>query len=389
MDQKKSLYVGLMSGTSMDAIDAVLAELNEQTVLPKAWHSHRIPGRLQQELATLCTPGNDTIDLLGKADREMGELFADAVATLLNAAGVAPTQVSAIGSHGQTVRHRPPAADQPHPFTLQVGDPNIIAARTGITTVADFRRADIAAGGQGAPLAPAFHKHVFSDRGQNRVIVNIGGMANLTWLPIEGEVLGFDSGPGNRLLDYWCEKHMHQAFDRNGQWASRHGVDELLLQALLDHHFFRVRGPKSTGREVFNETWLEAQLRAYERSPEAGAVQSSLAALTAETITNAIATLPARADAVFICGGGAANTDLVNRLKSALSPVPVESTSSLGVDPDQVEALAFAWLAQRRMMGEAGNLPSVTGAKSRAILGGVFLPQNRKSSRVTRAGLST
>ncbi len=377
MHQENSLYVGLMSGTSMDAIDAVLVELNKQTVLTRAWHSHRIPEKLQQLLATLCVPDSDTVDLLGQADQQMGELFAEAVQALLSEAGIRPGQIKAIGSHGQTIRHRPPAPEQPRPFTLQIGDPNIIAARTGITTVADFRRADIAAGGQGAPLAPAFHKHVFGDEEQNRVIVNIGGMANLTWLPIEGEVLGFDTGPGNRLLDYWCQKHLQRAFDHNGQWASRHGVNESLLQVLSGHPFFEARGPKSTGREVFNEIWLEEQLKAYQGTPSAGETQSTLAALTTETIANAIATLPARADAVFICGGGAANTDLMNRLESALNPVPVASTLNLGIDPDQVEALAFAWLAQRRIMGQAGNLPSVTGAQSQAVLGGVFLPPNQ------------
>lgn len=364
-----------MSGTSLDAIDSVVADLDSEPFQIRAWHSHSIPSTIRDELEDLCQPGNDNLDRLGSADVVMGELFADTVLTLLNRAGLDASQVTAIGSHGQTLRHRPPATDRPHPFTLQVGDPNIIAARTGITTVADFRRADMAVGGHGAPLAPAFHKQAFSDTRENRVIVNIGGMANLTWLPTEGETLGFDTGPGNRLLDYWAQKHLNQAFDHNGQWASKYGVEEALLQSFLSHPFFRVRGPKSTGREIFNELWLEETLGRYEYTPDPGKIQSTLAALTVDTIVNAIAALPAQADATYICGGGAANSDLMNRLKSALSPIPVASTSSLGVDPDKVEALAFAWLAQRRIMGLAGNLPSVTGAKRPAILGGVYLPQ--------------
>lgn len=363
-----------MSGTSLDAIDSVAADLNGESIQIRAWHSHGIPTATRDELEDLCQPDNDNLDRLGSADVVMGELFAEAVLTLLDRAGLDASQVTAIGSHGQTLRHRPPAAERTHAFTLQIGDPNIIAARSGITTVADFRRADMAAGGQGAPLAPAFHNYAFSDPRENRVIVNIGGMANLTWLPTEGEILGFDTGPGNRLLDYWCQKHLNQAFDHNGQWASRHGVEESLLQSFLSHPFFNVRGPKSTGREIFNANWLEQELKQYEHTPDAGKTQSTLAALTAETVANAIATLPGKADAVYICGGGAANSDLMIRLKSALNPIPVTSTSSLGVDPEKVEALAFAWLAQRRIRGLAGNLPSVTGARRPAILGGVYLP---------------
>ena len=368
-----SLFIGLMSGTSMDAIDSLLVELaDNKTAKVLGCHSHDIPDQLRQNLATLSITGGDAIDLLGEADQQLGELFADAVLALLATCAVSPEQITAIGSHGQTVRHRPPGKQHPHPFTLQIGDPNIIASRTGITTVADFRRADIAAGGQGAPLAPAFHKHVFSDPKLNRVIVNIGGMANITWLPLSGETIGFDTGPGNRLLDYWIQTHLHTLFDDRGQWASQYSSNETLLGALKSHPFFTEQPPKSTGREEFNEQWLSGQLTQYGSSLDPGEVQSTLLDLTVETIVEAIVCQCGPVDEVYICGGGAYNDELMNRLNKALGSVPVASTATLGIDPKQVEALAFAWLAQQTLLGRPGNLPAVTGARQEVVLGGIY-----------------
>lgn len=362
-----------MSGTSMDGIDTLLAEFPD-TGRPAVlgWRSHDIPESLRQELTTLSTPGGDNIDLLGQADRALGELFAEATLALLKARAIPPQKVTAIGSHGQTVRHRPPGKQQSHPFTLQIGDPNIIASRTGITTVADFRRADIAAGGQGAPLAPAFHKHVFSDPGQNRVIVNIGGMANITWLPAQGEAIGFDTGPGNRLLDYWSQQHLKLPFDDKGHWAGHHNSNSALLSLFKKHPFFSEPAPKSTGREAFNEQWLHQQLALHGQELRPGDVQATLLNLTVETIIDGITSLPDITHAVYICGGGAYNNELMSRLQKSLTTASVASTDTLGVNPDQVEALAFAWLAQRTLDGQTGNLPSVTGAREEVVLGGVY-----------------
>ena len=326
----------------------------------------------------MSTPGGDSLDLLGQADNALGELFADAALALLSACGISPQQITAIGSHGQTVRHRPPSKKQSQPFTLQIGDPNIIACRTGITTVADFRRADMAAGGQGAPLAPAFHKHIFSDPRQNRVIVNIGGIANITWLPARGEAIGFDTGPGNRLLDYWVQRHHNKPYDENGQWAAQHTLNSSLLNSLKSHPFFSEQAPKSTGREDFNKQWLDEILKQQGKSLSPGDVQATLLALTAETINEAIASLPDLANEVYICGGGANNNELMDHLQTALAPISVKSTAALGIDPNQVEALAFAWLAKRTMADQVGNLPTVTGAREEVVLGGIY-PGKSKS----------
>lgn len=370
---KSSLFVGLMSGTSMDAVDAVLAEFSPtDPAKVLRWHSHAIPENLRRQLAGLAIPGGDNIDLLGKSDHQLGELFADAVSTLLTASEVPHTAISGIGSHGQTIRHRPASEQHPHAFTLQIGDPNIIAARTGITTVADFRRADMAVGGQGAPLAPAFHQYAFQHEGKNRAIVNVGGMANVTWLPAHGEALGFDTGPGNRLMDYWIDRHLNRPFDNAGSWAASHTPIPSLLKTLLKHPFFSKLPPKSTGREAFNEQWLNQVLATADQNLSAGDVQATLLALTANSITTSITMLPGTTDEIYICGGGASNEALMRSIQAALAPIPVASTANLGVDPHQVEALAFAWFAQRTLLNLPSNLPAVTGASREAVLGGIY-----------------
>ncbi|OUS09922.1 anhydro-N-acetylmuramic acid kinase [Gammaproteobacteria bacterium 53_120_T64] len=367
----RELYIGLMSGTSMDGIDAAIIEFAPCHTTIVATYCHPIPTYLQRAIQLLFSPGDDGIDALGSADQQLGICFAQATSALLKQAGLKSSDITAIGSHGQTVRHRPPSADTPHPFTLQIGDPNIIAAHTGITTVADFRRRDMALGGQAAPLVPAFHHSIFHCEKTSRAIVNIGGISNITLLPAEGEVQGFDTGPGNRLLDDWIKQHQNKAFDDNGEWAKRHTSDRRLLEQLKTHPFLQRATPKSTGREEFNKDWLDRQLEEFTHlSP--GIVQATLLAFTAETITDAITALPLEVDEVFICGGGALNTALMDSLGNLLKPVKVASTAVLGIAPEWVEAAAFAWLARQTLAGLAGNVPAVTGAKNLTVLGGIY-----------------
>lgn len=368
-----ALYLGLMSGTSVDGIDAALTEIDGTGAGVKliAARAGRIHPELRGRILALTETGRDEIDRLGQLDVEIGELFARTAEELLDAAGVEPEKVSAIGSHGQTVRHRPHGKV---PFTLQIGDPNTIAERTGITTVADFRRRDIVAGGQGAPLVPAFHAAIFRSDKKNRAIVNIGGMANVTILPANpsGKVMGFDTGPGNVFLDAWHERHHGTAIDLDGIWARTGSLNPSLLDRLLEHPFLRRPPPKSTGREEFGICHLDELLRDMPERPEPSDVQATLAEFTARTITDAITRWATACDEIYLCGGGAHNGFLCERLAATLPDRLVESTSSLGVDPDWVEAMAFAWLAHRTLKGLTGNLPDVTGASHPVVLGGIY-----------------
>jgi anhydro-N-acetylmuramic acid kinase len=275
--------------------------------------------------------------------------------------------VRAVGSHGQTVRHRPRGT---HPFTLQIGDANVIAARTGIAVVADFRRRDVALGGQGAPLLPAFHKAAFGDASEERIVVNIGGVANLTLLPAKGEVRGFDTGPGNVLLDHWSREHLHEPYDAEGSFAAGGRVDEALLTHLLADPYFAAPPPKSTGPEHFNGPWLEGALGATRRKPED--VAATLAELTARSIADATKRQAPGVARVFACGGGAHNKHLMARLAALLPGATLASTTSLGIDPDWVEAAGFAWLARETLQRRPGNLPSVTGAAQYSVLGAIY-----------------
>jgi anhydro-N-acetylmuramic acid kinase len=300
----------------------------------------------------------------------LGQLFGDAARELLATSGKTPSQIRAIGSHGQTIRHRPSAH---YPFTRQIGNPSAIAEFTGITTVADFRSRDLAAGGQGAPLVPAFHAAMFQKTGVSRAIVNIGGIANVTWLPDEvaAPVVGFDTGPGNTLLDQWIKRHRGELCDRDGKWAAGGVVQEDLLKRLSADAYFAASPPKSTGPEHFHLDWVSQALTGQE-SPQD--VQAALAELTARSISSALLKqLPSRPGEVYLCGGGTHNRDLVARLSRTLGDVPLATTATLGIDPDWVEATAFAWLAHRTLAGQPGNLPSVTGARHAAILGGIYL----------------
>lgn len=371
--QSGELFIGLMSGTSLDGIDAVLVEFNNQIPKLIAAETFAIAPTLRRELLALCEPGDNEIERLGRVDRELGLAFAAAVLLLLQAAGVNAEQVAAIGSHGQTVRHHPHPDPHGAPaFTLQIGDPNTIAQQTRITTIADFRRRDMAAGGQGAPLVPAFHRAVFAAGGvRNRVIVNIGGMANISALPVTGPTLGFDTGPGNILLDGWIQRQRDLDFDRDGQWAASGAVHPDLLRALLADPFFSAPPPKSTGREHFNAAWLEQHLTTHPLLAPAD-IQATLAELTAHSIADAISNLPFAANEVFVCGGGAYNRDLMLRLERLLHPRLLGNTGQLGIAPEWVEAAAFAWLARETLAGRPGNEPAVTGASAPCILGAIY-----------------
>lgn len=366
----REIYIGLISGTSADAIDAALVDFGSPQPQLLGQLAHPIPRQLQTELFDLMVPGDNEIDRLGVADQAMGELLADAVSALLRQTGHAARTVRGIGSHGQTIRHRPPG-ELARPFTLQIGDANQIATRTGITTVSDFRRRDMAHGGEGAPLVPAFHRAVFHSEACDRVVVNIGGIGNITRIPTRGQVVGFDTGPGNALMDTWIGLHHGEHYDRDGDWAASGKVQPALLSQLLGHPYFARPAPKSTGRETFTRAWLQSIAGDFPCDPRD--VQATLLELTARTISDEVAKLGLNRDGeVYVCGGGAHNRRLMERLGQLLDPFPVRSTATLGLEPDWVEAMAFAWLARQTLNGLPGNLPSVTGADREVILGGIY-----------------
>ncbi|WP_438482345.1 anhydro-N-acetylmuramic acid kinase [Oleiharenicola lentus] len=364
-------FIGLLSGTSVDGIDAALVRFEPRVELV-ATHTLKFPAALQQELRALCVPGKNEIDRLGEADVRLGRAFAKAARDLLKKAKIAPEQVRAIGSHGQTIRHRPGAAA---PFTLQIGDPNVIARETGIAVVADFRRKDMALGGQGAPLVPAFHEAIFREPQGDRVVVNIGGIANLTVLPgnSASSIAGFDTGPGNTLMDAWCRRVLGKPMDRNGALAAKGTVHADLLAAMLADRYFAQRAPKSTGPEYFSMAWLQRVLP--KRRIADADVQATLCALTAQSIADAITQQKKlKNPEVFVCGGGAKNPTLMRMLAERLPDCRVDKTDALGVDGSWVEAMLFAWLARQFTRNAPGNVPAVTGASRPAVLGGLFLP---------------
>jgi anhydro-N-acetylmuramic acid kinase len=369
-------YIGLMSGTSVDGIDAALVRIEDPARLDVlATHHSPYPADIRAQVQALASSppwphATSELQCAAELDMALGRLFAEAAVAVLQKTGLPSEVIHAIGSHGQTVRHGPGAY---HPYTVQIGNPSLIAEHTGITTVADFRAHDLAAGGQGAPLVPAFHQWLFQTTDRARVIVNIGGIANITYLPADARapVIGFDTGPGNTLLDLWNEQHQGSAFDRDGNWAAGGTPSAPLLTTLLRDPYFFQPPPKSTGREHFHLQWLNRHLGALAPAPAPVDVQATLAELTAQSITHAIETL-GPVDEVYVCGGGAHNRNLMTRLGRALAPRPVADTARLALDPDWVEAVAFAWLAHRTMHGQPGNLPSVTGARRAVVLGGIY-----------------
>ncbi len=367
-------YIGLMSGTSLDAIDAALVSFpDERPVLHHAIN-YPLSQSLRNDILALCTPGNNEIDRMGQLDIVLGNTFAAAVKQLLADTGIDATQIHAIGSHGQTIRHRP-GLEKGKRFTLQIGDPNTIAELTGITTVADFRRRDMTVGGQGAPLVPAFHAAFFSTDTQTRAILNIGGMANVTLLPTDTKtpVSGFDTGPGNILLDSWIQQQQQQQpCDHDGQWAASGTVNLHLLDTLLKDRFFQLPPPKSTGREYFNLAWLQQYLNAYKHTLTPVDVQATLSELTATSITDAIKKYAAEAIELVVCGGGVRNTDLMQRIVKKLASTTVKTSDDYGLPAEWMEAVAFAWLARETLAYRPGNLPGVTGAHHPVVLGGIF-----------------
>lgn len=365
-------YIGLMSGTSVDGIDAALVSLSAGTrPVLVATHAHPIAAATRGEIQALMRDGPSEIERLGELDMALGELFAEAANAAMKKAGLAKKDIQAIGSHGQTVRHRPRAG---HPFTIQIGNPSVIAERTGITTVADFRARDMAAGGQGAPMVPAFHHQMFHSPQRNRTIINIGGIANVTYLPADASqpVMGFDTGPGNTLLDQWINQHHARTHDEAGQWAASGQASGELLGKLLADPYFRASPPKSTGREHFNMEWLQAHLKKPASPLSAADVQATLLQLTAQTIAQAIREFLPQTQEAYVCGGGARNLALMSALAASLSGKTVAATDTIGMSPDWVEAAAFAWLAHQALERQPGNLPSVTGAKRAVILGGIY-----------------
>lgn len=374
----RTLYLGLMSGTSADGIDAALVDFAD-AARPRLLHGLTFPwpADLQRQLVALGQSDAPlTLDGFGALDARVGACFAEAARTALEDSGIAATRVAAIGSHGQTLRHRPhgcPAHGGP-PFTLQLGDPSLLAERTGIAVVADFRSRDVAAGGQGAPLLPALHAALLCSDTEDRAVLNLGGIANLTLLPRGAGanptlVRGFDTGPANALMDAWCQRHTGQPFDREGAFATSGRVDRPLLERLLDEPYFALPAPKSTGRDQFHLDWVQARLAGTESAAD---VQATLLALTTRTVADALGAAHPAATRVIACGGGVHNPALMAALAAALPGCVVESSAAHGLDPDFVEAIGFAWLARQTALGLPGNLPSVTGAAGPRILGAIY-----------------
>ena len=366
------LYLGLISGTSADGIDAALVRFDGEGHALRCDLVHgrtfAWDGALRGQLVAL-GQGADTVslDALGALEGRVALAFADAALALLHEAGVPRGRVRAIGSHGQTIRHRPHADP---PFTWQLGDGNVIAERSGIDTVADFRRRDVAAGGHGAPLMPALHAALLGSPQEDRAVLNLGGIGNFTLLPTAGDVRGFDTGPANALMDAWCERHTGHAYDAGGAFAASGRVDAGLLARLLAEPWFALAPPKSTGREQFHLDWLQARMGEATTSP--ADVQATLLELTARTVADALQITQPFTRRVLVCGGGVHNTVLMARLAAHLPQAVVESTAAHGLDPDYVEAMGFAWLARETLAGRPGNLPAVTGAVGRRVLGVVY-----------------
>ena len=358
-----SLYLGLMSGTSLDGVDAVVVDFGHKE--PRLLASSLLPfdAKLKDELMALQQAGPDELHRSALAANELAETYAGAVADVLGKARLAPGAIAAIGMHGQTIRHRPELG-----YTLQIGNAARLAELAGITVIADFRSRDVAAGGQGAPLVPAFHQFLFGGD-VHRAVVNIGGIANLTDLPLTGPVRGWDTGPGNVLMDLWINRQQGRAYDESGRWAASGRIIEPLLNQLQQESFFQRTPPKSTGRDLFHTDWL-AQFALAAHAPQD--IQATLLELTAWSIARAVETESPQAEEVYVCGGGARNGALMARLASLLAPRRVASTETLGLHPDWVEAVAFAWLAHACLMGRPGNLAAVTGARGPRILGAIY-----------------
>ncbi|MEO8331727.1 MAG: anhydro-N-acetylmuramic acid kinase [Gallionella sp.] len=363
MQHPPELYIGLMSGTSLDGIDAVLVDLGQPQ--PQLLAKYYLPfdDTLKSNLLALHLPANNELHQTQIVGNQLARLYAAAISALLTQTKTTNKNIKAIGCHGQTIRHCPE-----HGYTLQIGNASLLAELTGITVVSDFRSRDVAAGGQGAPLVPAFHDKVLRDPGKHRVIVNIGGISNLTDIPLHAATTGFDCGPGNLLMDSWCAQQTGKPYDDNGAWATSGKVLPTLLKQMLAEPFFSLPPPKSTGRDLFNMAWLEGKLSGGERTED---VQATLLELTVLTIAQSVQRYCGGAKEIYLCGGGAHNQTLRNRLAALLTDCSIQTTNALGVDSDYLEAIAFAWLAQQTLLGKAANLPQVTGARHPCVLGAI------------------
>ncbi len=361
-------FLGLISGTSVDGVDAAVCEFGERKCTVVAARTSAYPPAISSRVQALIATGESRLAEIGAVDIAVGRFFADCAVALLRSAGVNPDDVAAIGHHGQTIWHEPAL---PEPFSWQIGDPNSVAAITGIDTVADLRRLDMAFGGQGAPLVPAFHEWLFASTDTPTVVVNIGGIANITWLAAGHPVLGFDTGPGNTLLDAMARRCLDRPFDDRGQWAASGKPDRALLETFLREPYFARPTPKSTGRELFNEPWLQGKLAEAGRKVVEVNVAATLLELTARSIANAIAGLGTKPGRLIVCGGGVKNDALIARLGVLTGQTP-QTTATFGLDPDFVEAAAMAWLARARVTQVPGNLPTVTAARKAVVLGAVY-----------------
>jgi len=353
-----------MSGTSLDGVDAVIVDLSTPHPQLLAKHYHPFDDALKNTLLALHQPGHNELHQAQITGNELARLYAAATVAALQKANIPHDQVRAIGCHGQTIRHCPGQG-----YTLQLGNAALLTELTGITVVSDFRSRDIAVGGQGAPLVPAFHDRVLRHPDIHRIIVNIGGISNLTNLPPDRPATGFDCGPGNLLMDAWCAQHLGKPYDDNGAWAASGKVLPTLLEQMLDEPFFSLPPPRSSGRDLFNMTWLQDKLQGGERTED---VQATLLELTCLTIAQSIRQYGVGAKEIYLCGGGAHNQAMCARLAALLADCTVQTTDTLGVDCDYLEAIAFAWLAQQTLHGKPANLPLVTGAKHSCILGAVY-----------------
>ncbi|MGF1754507.1 anhydro-N-acetylmuramic acid kinase [Vibrio makurazakiensis] len=363
------LYIGVMSGTSLDGVDTALVEISGDSIRLISQCDFPMPAELKTNILDICIGQKTDLKSIGELDHQLGHLFADAVIHLLDESNISAKSIVAIGNHGQTVFHQPLGE---HPFTMQLGDANIIASKTSIPTVADFRRKDMALGGQGAPLVPAFHNTVFKADSSSIVVLNIGGISNISVLRPNQKVLGYDTGPGNMLMDAWVYKHTGKRFDQDGQFAQKGQVIDRLLRALCEDNYFNRQPPKSTGRELFNLPWLEDILLSFPAVTEVD-VQRTLCEFTATTIANELDQYcEGDKPELLVCGGGVRNSFLMSRLAHLLPSWDVSSTTDKGVDSDNMEAMAFAWLAQRRMHNLPSNLPEVTGATKLASLGVLY-----------------
>ncbi len=367
----KELYIGVMSGTSLDGVDTALVEVEDGQVCLLESHDHPIPTLLKQRVLDICIGQATNLVEIGEIDHLLGKLYAEAVNALLEKTNCTKESITAIGNHGQTVFHKPSGNA---PFTLQLGDANIIATLTGIDTVADFRRKDMALGGQGSTLVPAFHQSIFESKQSSVVVLNIGGISNISVLRPNQKVIGYDTGPGNMLMDAWCLRHTHQAFDKDAIFAMQGEVNGPLLDGLMQEPYLALQAPKSTGRELFNLPWLDAILTKHDVSKQD--VQHTLCEYTALTIANEVNRYQVgNQPELLVCGGGAYNPLLMQRLCQLLPDWAVMPTDEKGVDSNNMEAMAFAWLAYRRIHNLPSNLPEVTGASKSASLGVMYFAE--------------